>query len=69
MNQPLEKTTVELTNEDATLFVEFQKRYQFMKLLKDMGVFELRGGHVTIHFSNLGEIMGVDIQRHIKVII
>jgi hypothetical protein len=56
-----DKTIIELTHEDAQLFLEFQKRYEFMKFLRDSGAFNMRNGHLTVHFSKLGEIIAFDL--------
>jgi hypothetical protein len=62
-----ELTTIQLTPEEAKLFIQFQKRYLFMQLLESLGVFNVKSGYVTIHFDNLGGIGSVDIQRHYKL--
>jgi hypothetical protein len=61
------QTAIYLTDEDALLFCQFQKRYAFMKLLESLNVFNLRSANVVINFNNLGEIMSVDIQQHYKL--
>ncbi len=72
MADTTEKTKIELSNEDARLFVEFQKRYQFMKLLEKEGVFTVRQATLTIHITNIpGEVGSFDLERiktHIKVV-
>jgi len=62
------KIVIELTEEDSRLFMEFQKRYQFIKALEDEKVFTLRSGSVEVHFNNIGEIASISIQKHIKLI-
>ena len=57
---------VELTEADALLFVEFQKRFTFMKLLESLNVFSIKSGSFTVHFNNLGEIQKVDVNRQYK---
>ena len=59
---------VQLTEEDAKLFLIYQKRYQFMKLLESLGVFDLKNGSAEIHFDNLGQIAKIDLHSHIKVV-
>ncbi len=66
-----DKTTVELTTEDAQLFMLFQKHYQFMKFLETVKAFEIRDGHLTIHFTKIGEIGTFDLVErfnHFKLI-
>ena len=62
----MEQTIVYLTQEDAKLFVEFQKRYLFMKLLESLEVFTLDTGKVTISFTNK-EIHSVDVNKHYRL--
>ncbi len=63
----MELTIVNLTPEDAKLFVEFQRRYAFMKLLDSLGAFDIKSGFLTVHFDNLGEIGSVDVQKHYRL--
>lgn len=67
MKEIREMVVIELTDLDARLFQQFQKRYQFIKLLEDLDAFALKNGHITIHFNNLGEVGSVDVQKHIKL--
>ncbi len=60
-------TRIELTNEEALLFVQFQKRYAFMKLLESLNAFDIKSGFITIHFDNLGGIGSVDVQKHYRL--
>lgn len=62
----METTPIFLTKEEALLFVAFQKRYAFFRLLETLKVFELKSGSVEIHFDNLGGIGSVDIHQHFK---
>lgn len=60
-------TIVYLSPEEAVLFVQFQKRFTFMKLLESLGAFDLKSGSIEIHFANTGEIGSIDIHRHIRL--
>ncbi len=62
----MDKTAIYLTQDEAMLFIEFQKRYAFMKLLESIGAFDLRSGSVTIHFDSLGGIGSIDKQEHFR---
>lgn len=62
----MELTHVELTPEDAVLFLQFQKRYAFMKLLESIGAFDLKSGSIEVHFTNIGEIGSIDVHRHLR---
>lgn len=59
-------TTVELTNEDALLFVAFQKRYALIKLLESIGAFDIKNGSITLNFGPAGEIGSVDKNIHYR---
>lgn len=58
---------VYLSEEEATRFVAFQKRYSFIKLLDDIGAFDIKSGSVTIHFDNIGQIGSIDKYYHLKL--
>lgn len=58
---------IELTNEDAQLFIEFQKRYNFVKLLSDLKVFDIRSGTLEVNFDNQGNIGSINIHKFIKL--
>jgi hypothetical protein len=62
-----ETVTVQLSNEDAKMFVEFQKRYAFMQLLDSIGAFDLRSGSLTIHFDAYGQIASLQKSEHYKL--
>ena len=68
----MDKVTIEITSEEAELWKEFQKRYQFMKLLQKEGAFTARQASLTIHITNIpGEIGSFDLierKTHVKVI-
>ena len=52
-------TVVDLTDQDARDFIEFQKKRKFFELLTHYKVFDIRSGSCTIHFSRLGEVVGI----------
>lgn len=54
-------TTLQVTEEDAKLFLEFQKHYRFIKFLQDVGAFDMKDGHLTVHFTRLGEVGTFDL--------
>lgn len=59
--------SVEMNDADAILFVEFQKRYAFMKMLESIDAFAIRNGSITVHFDNLGRIVKIDKHEAFKV--
>lgn len=62
----MNKTIIELTPADALLFIEYQKRYAFMKLLESVGAFSVKNGSITIHFDSMGTIASVDKAEHYR---
>lgn len=64
----LELTTVHLSPDEIALFIEFQKRRKLMEVLAAADAFSVKGGSVTIHFTNDGTVGSVDVQRRYKVI-
>lgn len=59
-------TKIDLTEYDAKLFVEFQKRYAFIKLMESIGAFDLKSGSITIEFNSFGEIKDIKKYQHYK---
>jgi hypothetical protein len=53
-------TTIELTDEDAKLFVRFRENQAFFERLLEANVTEVRGGHVTLHFNPCGQLMKIE---------
>jgi len=60
-------TTIELTEDEAKLFLEFQKRFAFVQLLDSIKAFQMKSGSITIHFDSFGQIASVDKQEHYRV--
>ena len=58
--------TIELTNEDALLFAQFQKRYAFIKLLESLGAFDIKSGNIKINFDEIGAIGVVEVNRYYR---
>lgn len=58
---------IELSEADARLFIAFQKRYAFTKLLEEMGAFDIKNGSIEVHFGNMGEIAKIDIHSHYRL--
>jgi len=52
--------SLEITKEDAELFVVFQENYDTFVLLKDSGLFGIRNGLATINFDSSGAITDID---------
>jgi len=64
----IETVVVHMTQEEARLFILFQKHYKFVELLENADAFNLKGGFVTLHFTNEGEVGSVDVQRRYRLI-
>lgn len=52
-------TTIELTQEEALRFIEFQKRHAFFALLESLDAFSIRNGSLTVNFDGTGAISTV----------
>lgn len=59
----MDKTIIYVTPEEARLFIEFQKRYAFIKLMESLGVFDVTTGSVIVHFNAKGEIGKVEVNK------
>lgn len=53
-------TSIELSSQDAALFVSFQKNYDTFMTLKDSGVFDIRNGTAVLNFDNNGTLTDID---------
>lgn len=60
-------TILQLSEADAKLFIEYQKRYAFVKLLESVGAFDLKSGTLTVNFNNVGEIGSVEVHKHYRI--
>ncbi len=49
-------TTIQVNEQEAKLFV-------MMQLLQSLGVFDIKSGHVTVHFDKDGKIGSVEINK------
>lgn len=56
----MQLTTIQLTEQEAKLFV-------MMQLLQSLGVFDIKSGSVTIHFDKDGKIGSVEINKTYKL--
>lgn len=56
----LETIPVYLTNEEANLFVKFQRHHNLIAYMENVKAFGMRNGSVTIHFNSLGEIKSIE---------
>lgn len=59
-------TIIELSPEDALLFVAFQKRHAFMAALEAISAFDIKSGSLTVHFDALGGIGSMDVHQHYR---
>lgn len=55
-------TIVEMTDEDARLFLMFRQHQSRFKLLLEGGVFDIKSGQATISFKPTGEIGSIVVQ-------
>jgi hypothetical protein len=57
------KTSVEMTDEDALLFVWVQQNWDKLNVLKEVGVFGTKNGSITLHFDALGMLMLIESNK------
>lgn len=62
-----ELTKIELTSEEALLFIQFQKRYAFIKLMESINAFDTKDGSVTINFNRVGLILSIEKHQRFGV--
>lgn len=60
------KVNVELTEEDAILFVFFQQNYFNIKRLLEYEVFTQKSKTLTLHIDSFGQINGMEIKVRVK---
>lgn len=58
---------IELTEEDAVMFAQFQKRYAFFNLLESLKVFDIKNGSLTIHFDKFGGLGKIKVEQFYSV--
>lgn len=51
---------LELTKEEADLFVEFRKHEILFKILLDSGVFDTKNGSAVLSFNSSGNLMQIN---------
>jgi len=61
MTEP--KTSIEMTDEDAQLFVWVQQNWDKLNILKQAGVFCTKNGSIILHFDALGMLMQVESNK------
>lgn len=58
---------IELSEEEAKMFVKFQKHFSFVQLLESIKAFDMRSGSLTINFDGLGQIVSLQKLEHYKL--
>lgn len=53
-------TTIELSDQEAALFLEYRKNQDTFRTLYDAGVFNIKNGTATLSFDHMGELARVD---------
>jgi hypothetical protein len=59
-------TTIDLSERDAQMFLDFQRHYAFFALLDRLKVFDIRSGSIKISFDADGVIAGTEILTHMS---
>ncbi len=57
---PTKNMTIELSDEEAVLFLAFQKDYATYTTLKESGVFDIRNGKAILNFDQDGTLCEID---------
>ena len=63
----MEPIIVTMSDSDAKMFIEFQKRYAFIQLLESIGAFNLKSASLTINFDAFGQIASLEKKEHYKL--
>jgi len=63
-------TKVELTDEDALLFIEFQKHYEMIGYIigymNSIGVSDMKNMNITLDIDNNGIVQHTSFTRHFR---
>jgi hypothetical protein len=54
--------SVELSEHEAKMFVQFQKNYEAFSIMQEAGVFNITNGSAIINFDEGGTLTGVDFE-------
>lgn len=61
MTEP--KINVEMTDDDAQLFVWLQQHHDKIDVLRQSGALDTRNGSIVLHFDALGTLMQVESNK------
>jgi hypothetical protein len=59
----LEMVTIQLSPSEAEAFKLFQRYHGNIKFMQEQGVFDVKGGAVTLNFDSGGVVQSIDIHR------
>ena len=59
--------TILLSEEDARMFILFQKQHALINALDSLGVFDMRNGSVTIHYDSVGKIRSMEKKQQFRL--
>lgn len=66
----MNKVIVELTEDDAKLFIEFQKHYTLigyvLGVMSGLNLTELKTCELTMHFNASGAVTNAQITKHFR---
>lgn len=65
MEKPL--TSIDLSDEDALLFIQFRKRQAFIEMVESVGGFDIKNGSLTIHFNEYGGAPVMEVNKRYKL--
>jgi hypothetical protein len=64
---PLQTVPVFLTEDEAQMFLKFQKHFHFFQVLEEHKAFDIRSGSITLKFDNNGQIKIVEKKEFFEV--
>ena len=57
------ETTIVLNEEDAKLFIQFQKKHAMIRVLDSVGAFDMKQqGSITLNFDPMGGLGSVEVK-------
>lgn len=59
-------TVIELSPQEALLFVAFQRRYPVFNVLEQLGAFDMKNGSVTINYDANGAVSSVSLNKTLR---
>lgn len=55
------RITVEMSEEDAALFIKFRRFQGMFEMLTESGITDIKNGSMTLHFDSSGTVKNVQV--------